>query len=245
MVDGRRAVSMQRFRDRAEAGQQLAARLRSYARRADALVLGLPRGGVPVAYEVARSLEIPLDIIVVRKLGTPLEPELAMGAIALGGVIALNDDVIHDWRIPREAVDAVIARERRELVRREWRYRGDRPHADLRGRTVILVDDGIATGATVRAAIAALRQKHPARIIVAAPVAAAATCAQLRREADEVVCAQEPDDLYGIGLWYEQFPQVSDETVCALLAQAWGISTTPADEPPSTRDQRDGVDATR
>ncbi|HEX8997775.1 MAG TPA: phosphoribosyltransferase family protein [Ktedonobacterales bacterium] len=218
-----------RFQNRTQAGQRLAALLGAYAGRSDALALGLPRGGVQVAYEVARALSIPLDVIVVRKLGVPYEPELAMGAIALGGIRVLNADVVGGLRIPSDVVEAVAAREQRELTRRERLYRGDRPLPELRGRVVILIDDGIATGATIRAAITAVRQWQPARVIVAAPVAAAATCAELRNEVDELVCALTPDELYGIGYWYDQFPQVSDDVVRDLLTQAWQTESTPVD----------------
>lgn len=228
------------FQDRTEAGQRLAALLGAYAHRPDVLALALPRGGVPVAYEIAQTLGTPLDVIVVRKLGVPYEEELAMGAIALGGVRTLNWDVIASYHIPDDQVKAVTEREQRELIRREHLYRGNRPLPDLRGRTVILIDDGIATGATIRAAIAAVRQQQPARVIVAAPVAAASTCAELRGEADEVVCAMAPDDLYGIGLWYVRFPQVSDETVCALLAKAWSAASVPPPEARPTAQEQNG-----
>ena len=219
------------FHDRIEAGKQLSAMLGAYAHRPGILVLGLPRGGVPVAFEVASALSAPLDIIVVRKLGVPYEKELAMGAIALGGVRVLNEDVVSGMRIPPDVVDAVTAEEQRELNRRERLYRGDRPQPGIRGRTVILVDDGIATGATIRAAIKAVRQQQPARIVVAVPVAAAPTCAELRNEVDELVCALAPENLYGIGLWYEQFPQVGDDIVRGLLALAWHAGGAEAVEP--------------
>lgn len=219
------------FHNRTEAGQQVAAMLGAYAHRPDVLVLGLPRGGVPVAYEVALALSAPLDIIVVRKLGVPYEPELAMGAIALGGIRVLNADVVSGLHIPPEDVEAVTAEQRRELTRRERLYRGDRPLPDIRGRVVILVDDGIATGATIRAAIAAVRQEQPARIVIAVPVASARTCEELREEVDELVCALEPEELYGIGLWYERFPQLADDEVRGLLAKAWHTDSGAAHEP--------------
>lgn len=222
------------FHNRIEAGRQLAALLGAYAHRRDVLVLGLPRGGVPVAYEVARALAAPLDIIVVRKLGVPYEKELAMGAIALGGVRVLNEDVISGLRISSDVVDSVAAEEQLELNRRERLYRGARPQPEIRGRTVILVDDGIATGATIRAAIKAVRQQQPARIVVAVPVAAAPTCDELRYEVDELVCALTPENLYGIGLWYEEFPQVGDDTVRGLLAMAWHIDSAAVYEPHPT-----------
>lgn len=227
------------FRDRRDAGQRLAARLSAYAHRPDTLVLGLPRGGVPVAYEVALALAAPLDIIVVRKLGVPYERELAMGAIASGGVRVLNTDVIMALDIPSAVVEAVTAEERRELERRERAYRGARPAPMIRGRTVILVDDGIATGATIRAAVDALRQLQPARIIIAAPVAAAVACADLRPLVDELVCVLTPDELYGIGYWYDQFPQLSDDELRAYLDAAWRtdlathtVSDAPAESTP-------------
>lgn len=219
------------FYDRAEAGQQLAAMLGAYAKRADVLVLGLPRGGVPVAYEVARALAAPLDIIVARKLGVPYEPELAMGAIAPGGVRVLNWDIISEMGIPLDKVDAVTAEEQRELARRERLYRGERPKPECHQRTVILVDDGIATGATMRAAIESVRQQQPSRIVVAVPVAAASTRDELRREVDEVVCVIAPDELYGVGMWYRLFPPVSDESLRALLQRAWHTDGAPPTEP--------------
>lgn len=225
------------FRDRADAGRRLAAKLGAYAGRADTLVLGLPRGGVPVAYEVARELGAPLDIIVVRKLGVPREPELAMGAIASGGVRVLNSDVIAAWAVSPEEVEAVAARERRELERRERVYRGERPIAEVEGRTVILVDDGIATGATIRAAVEALRQRKPARIVIATPVGATTTCEELRPLVDDLVCAQALDDLYGIGFWYERFPQLSDDELRAYLAAAWQTNSDPS---PDTRPETGG-----
>lgn len=219
------------FQDRTEAGQQLAAMLGAYAHRPDVLVLGLPRGGVPVAYEVAQALSAPLDIIVVRKLGVPYEPELAMGAIALGGIRVLNADIVSGLQIPPEVVEAVTAEQQRELTRRERLYRGDRPLPTIRGRVVILVDDGIATGATIRAAIAAVRQQQPARIVIAVPVASAYTCDELRKEVDELVCPLAPEELYGIGLWYEQFPQLGDDDVRGLLTAAWQTGSSATYEP--------------
>jgi putative phosphoribosyl transferase len=219
------------FRNRTEAGQRLAAKLGAYAHRSDVLVLALPRGGVPVAYEIARALAAPLDIIIVRKLGVPYEPELAMGAIASGGVRVLNTDIIASLDIPADVVESVTAAEQRELERRERAYRGERPAPVIRGRTVILVDDGIATGATIRAAVGALRQQQPARIIIAAPVAAAVTCDDLRPLVDELVCVLTPDALFGIGYWYDQFPQLSDDELRALLARAWQTDDGQPHEP--------------
>jgi putative phosphoribosyl transferase len=208
---------MQRYRDRARAGQELAKRLSAYAGRPDVLVLGLPRGGIPVAYEVARSLNAPLDVFVVRKLGVPGEEELAMGAIAANGVRVINEDVVRSLGLTREAVDAVAAREQRELERREREYRGDKPPIDARGRIVILVDDGLATGATMRAAAQAIRRQEPQRVIIAVPVAALETCQALRDEADEVVCAMAPEVFYAVGLWYDDFSQITDREVQELL----------------------------
>lgn len=222
------------FRNRTEAGQRLAAKLGAYAHRPDVLVLALPRGGAPVAYEVARALGAPLDIIVVRKLGVPYEPELAMGAIASGGVRVLNTEIIASLDIPADVVDEIAREEQRELERRERAYRGDRPAPVIRGRTVILVDDGIATGATIRAAVAALRQQQPARIVIAAPVAAAETYDELRPLVDDLVCVLTPDALFGIGFWYDQFPQLSDDELRELLAKAWQADGGPPHEPRHT-----------
>jgi predicted phosphoribosyltransferase len=209
-----------RFRDRHDAGRRLAAKLVKYAHRPDVLVLALPRGGVPVAYEVARALEAPLDVFVVRKLGVPGHEELAMGAIATGGVRVLNEEVVRKLRIPETVLDMVSAEEQRELERRERSYRGDRPPLDIRGRTVILVDDGLATGASMRAAVAAVREQGPARIVVAVPVGARETCAELQEEGDECVCAIAPDPFYAVGLWYEDFSQTTNEEVRELLEEA-------------------------
>ena len=208
------------FRDRTEAGQLLAERLTAYAGRPDVLVMALPRGGVPVAYEVARALGAPLDVFVVRKLGVPGHEELAMGAIASGGECVINDDVVEALRIPRHVIEAVSARELRELERRERAYRGDRPAPKVRGRTVILVDDGLATGATMRAAVHALRRLGPVRIVVAVPTAAPSTCEEFRHEADECVCNITPEPFHGVGLWYEDFSQTTDDEVRDLLERA-------------------------
>ena len=208
------------FKDRIDAGHFLAEKLESYTGRPDLLVLALPRGGVPVAYEVARALQAPLDIFLVRKLGVPGHQELAMGAIASGGVRELNRDVIEYLRIPGEAIDAVTAQEQGELARRERAYRGSRPAVEARDRTVVLVDDGLATGSTMRAAVAALRQQQPARIIVAVPIAAQQTCDALGAKVDEIVCALTPEPFHAVGLWYEDFSQTTDEEVRELLARA-------------------------
>jgi predicted phosphoribosyltransferase len=206
-----------RFRDRAEAGRRLAAQLTADTSHADAIVLGLPRGGVPVAVEVARALHATLDVFVVRKLGVPGHPELAMGAIASGGVRILSQDIIDELGIQAPAIDAVTARERIELERRDRLYRGDRRLPDLRGRTVLVVDDGLATGATMEAAVEAVRLYGPARVVVATPVGAAEACQRLRRVADEVVCTHTPEPFRAVGLWYEQFDPTTDEEVISLM----------------------------
>ena len=208
------------FRDRTDAGRTLAGKLKQYADRPDVLVLALPRGGVPVGYEIARALRAPLDVFLVRKLGLPGHEELAMGAIATGGVRVLNPDVVRSLQIPDEVIDMVAAEELRELERRARAYRGDRPPPEVRGRTVILVDDGLATGSSMRAAVAALRQQGPARIVVAVPVGAADTCAELRTQADDVICACTPDPFYAVGLWYSDFSQTTDDEVRELLERA-------------------------
>jgi predicted phosphoribosyltransferase len=207
------------FRDRFDAGRQLAARLAHYAGRDDVLVLALPRGGVPVAYEVARALGAPLDVFLVRKLGVPGHEELAMGAIASGGVRVLNEGVVRMLRPTDAAIGRVEAEERRELERREREYRGGRPPPDVRGRAVVLVDDGLATGSTMRAAVAALRRLGPARVVVAVPVGASETCAEFAGEADEAVCAREPDPFYAVGTWYDDFSQTTDDEVRELLGR--------------------------
>jgi putative phosphoribosyl transferase len=209
-----------RFRDRADAGRRLAAVLQHYAGRPDVLVLALPRGGVPVAYEVARALGAPLDIFVVRKLGVPGQPELAMGAIATGGVRVLNRDIVEALGIPPQMVEAVAQREQTELERREREYRGARPAPDVQGKIVILVDDGLATGATMRAAAMALKSEQPARVVVAVPTAAREACDDFRADVDEVVCAQTPPMFGAVGMWYDDFRETSDEDVRALLNRA-------------------------
>lgn len=202
-----------------DAGRAVAARLTAYAGREDTLVLGLPRGGVPVAYEVARALGAPLDVFLVRKLGVPGQDELAMGAIATGGVRVLNADVVGELRIPSGVIDVVSAREVAELSRREREYRGDRSPLEIVDRVVILVDDGLATGATMRAAVRALRQGRAARIVVAVPVGARETCEDLRAEVDDLVCVSTPDPFHAVGLWYEDFSQTTDDEVRAVLAR--------------------------
>lgn len=213
MADGR-------FRDRVEAGRRLAKDLAAYTGAPGLLVLALPRGGVPVAAEVAEALNAPLDIFLVRKLGVPGQEELAMGAIASGGIRVLNDEVLRYASVAPDVIDAVAARELRELERRERAYRGDRPEPEVRGRTVILVDDGLATGSSMRAAVAALHTEHPARLVVAVPVAARETCDSFRTLVDDIVCTLAPDVFYAVGLWYEDFSQTTDEEVSVLLDRA-------------------------
>lgn len=209
-----------RFHDRTAAGQCLAEKLTRYADRPDVLVLGLPRGGVPVAFEVAQALHAPLDVFMVRKLGLPGHEELAMGAIASGGIRVLNEDVVRTLDIPDEVIDAVAAAEGQELKRRERAYRGELPGTSMRGRIVILVDDGLATGSTMRAAVAAVRQQQPAWIVVAVPVGSPETCAEFQTVADEIVCACTPEPFYAVGYWYEDFSQTTDDQVRDLLQQA-------------------------
>jgi putative phosphoribosyl transferase len=191
-----------------------------YAGRPDVVVLALPRGGVPVAYEVAHALGAPLDVFLVRKLGMPGHEEFAIGAIASGDVLVLNEETLRDYGVRRDQVEAVVEAEKRELERREHRYRGDRPFRDLAGRTVILIDDGLATGSTMRAAVAALRQERPARVIVAVPTAPAETCDEMRAIVDEMVCLLTPEPFYAVGLWYDDFSQTTDEEVRELLEHA-------------------------
>ena len=216
------ARSTMRFRDREEAGDLLGRELaRRLERRDDVVVLALPRGGVPVAYGVARALDVPLDVFIVRKLGVPGHEELAMGAIASGGVRVLNRDVLDYMPVPQRMIDAVAAREQQELERREREYRGARPPLDVKDKTVIVVDDGLATGSTMRAAVAALRKMEPRRIIIAVPVAAESTCRDFRAEgiADDVVCLRTPEPFQAVGLWYSDFTQTSDDEVHALLSR--------------------------
>lgn len=206
------------YSDRRQAGRVLAGLLDGYRGRDDLLVLALPRGGVAVGFEVAHALRAPLDIFVVRKLGYPGHEEYAMGAIASGGVRVMND--LNGMTVREQDLAAVVAREQAELARREQLYRAGRPAADIGGHTVIVVDDGLATGSTMRAAVQALRRQQPARLVVAVPVGAEETCEQLRREADEVVCAAMPRPLRAVGLWYRNFPQASDDEVSQLLEEA-------------------------
>jgi predicted phosphoribosyltransferase len=210
---------MERFLDRHDAGRQLAEVLKTRGYR-NPIVMGLPRGGVPVAYEVAKALGAPLDVFVVRKLGVPYQPELAMGAIASGGILVRNDDVLRMLGGAERALAAVERAERVELERREQLYRGDRPVATVRGRDVLVVDDGLATGATMKAAVLALEQAGAARVVVAVPVGPPETCAELEALADEVVCLQRPTRFMAVGQWYEDFGQTSDEEVRELLGQS-------------------------
>jgi len=210
------------FADRAAAGRVLAEKLADYAELDDVIVLALPRGGVPVASEVARALGAPLDVFVVRKLGAPSQEELAMGAIASGDVVVINDEVVKALRVPAEVVEEKIASERAELSRRESVYRGGRPPRDVQGRSVILIDDGLATGSTMRAAVTALRGQSPARIVVAVPIGAPATCAEFQQIADECICALTPEPFRAVGLWYEDFAQTTDDEVRELLDRAAG-----------------------
>ena len=212
-----RALMSVLFQNRREAGQALAAMLDEYLNRGDVLVLALPRGGVPVAFELAKALRAPLDVFVVRKLGVPGQEELAMGAIATGGVRVLNEEVVQSLGIPQAVIDAAASAEQKELQRREKLYRDARPPVEVQGRTVILVDDGLATGSTMRAAVMALRQQGPARIVVAVPVGAPSTCDEFRADVDQIVCGFTPEPFYGVGQWYEDFSQTSDEEVRQLL----------------------------
>ena len=208
------------FRDRIEAGRRLANVLDGYAGRSGVVVLALPRGGVPVAFEVAKSLDAPLDIFVVRKLGLPGDEELAMGAVASGNVRVINDEVVRSYGVSEDVLDAVAEREEIELNRRERLYRGNAPAPDVGGKTILLVDDGIATGSTMRAAVAALRRQFPSRIIVAVPVAPPSTFKELQSEADEVVSVMTPEPFYAVGKWYEIFDQTTDNQVRDLYERA-------------------------
>ncbi|HEY9804616.1 MAG TPA: phosphoribosyltransferase [Leptolyngbyaceae cyanobacterium] len=208
------------FKDRTAAGQVLAQKLADYANRPNVLVLALPRGGVPVGFEVAQALNAPLDVLIVRKLGVPENEELAMGAIASGGVRILNQSIVEQVQIPDEVIARVAAQQQRELERRETMYRGDRPFPDLKDKIVILVDDGLATGATMWAAIIAVRQKQPQEIVVAVPVAAPETCEEICSKVEKVICANTPSPFYSVGMWYEKFSQTTDDEVRELLNKA-------------------------
>ncbi len=211
---------MERFKDRREAGRVLARKLSAYAGQTDVIILALPRGGVPVAYEVALALNAPLDIFLVRKLGLPGREELAIGAIASGGIRVLNEDIIRVLGVPEEVINIVARNELQELQRREHNYRGDRPAPELRGRKVILIDDGLATGASMRAAVVGVRAQHPARIVIAVPAAAPELCNAFQFEVDEMVCAMTPEPFYGLSRWYEDFSQTNDEEVRMFLREA-------------------------
>jgi putative phosphoribosyl transferase len=213
-------VMTAKFRNRMEAGRMLASMLAIYANRSDVTILALPRGGVPVAFEVAQALQVPLDICLVRKLGVPEHKELAMGAIAMHDVLVINHSIVEKLNISRDTIDRVTALEKQELARRDRMYRGDRAFPSLRDRTVILIDDGIATGATLRAAISAIRQSDPAQIIVAVPVAPESTCTELLALVDKVICLKKPEPLHSISYWYEDFSQTTDVEVNQLLAQS-------------------------
>lgn len=208
------------FWDRRDAGRKLAGKLSAYAGQSNLLVLALPRGGVPVAYEVAIALNAPLDIFIVRKLGLPGREELAIGAIASGGVRVMNSDIIRMLSVPEVVINFVVKRESRELQRRESLYRGNRLSREVRDQTVILIDDGLATGASMRAAVAGLRLQHAARIVIAVPAAAPAVCDAFRAEVDEIICSITPEPFQGVGRWYEDFSQVTDEEVRILLQAA-------------------------
>jgi putative phosphoribosyl transferase len=210
----------QRFHDRTEAGRMLGERLGSYKGRDDLLVLALPRGGLPVGLEVCRALRAPLDVFVVRKMGVPGHEELAMGAVASGGVRVINEDVVGELRIPKADIDRVAESEQREVERRESRYRRGGDLAQLRGKTVILVDDGIATGSTMRAAIDAVTDQQPNSVVVAVPTAAASTCKEIAKKVDDVVCAMTPEPYYAVGAWYVEFPQLTDDDVRRILDEA-------------------------
>jgi putative phosphoribosyl transferase len=222
----RGVMNSDRFRNREEAGRELGRALSSrFGHRDDTVVLALPRGGVPIGYEVARAIGAPLDVFIVRKLGFPGHEELAMGAIASGGVRVLNDELFRQVPVPMHTVDAVTQREMLELERRERSYRGSRPPLNIRDKTVIVVDDGLATGSTMRAAVRALRQMNPRSIVVAVPVAAKETCDEFRAEADEILCLRTPEPFQAVGLWYDEFDQTSDEEVHELLDRAATVAT--------------------
>jgi predicted phosphoribosyltransferase len=214
------------FHDRADAGRVLSTKLTAYAHHPQVQVLALPRGGVPVAFEVAQALRTPLDVFLVRKLGVPGYEELALGAVATGGVRVLNEEVIRTLAIAPDVIETVTAAEQQELARRERVYRGERPPLEVRGRILILVDDGLATGATMRAAVTALRQQQPARLIIAVPMAAAETCEALRAEVDEIICAVTPQSFYAVGQGYDDFSQTTDAEVRDLLQRAACVRST-------------------
>ena len=222
---------MFRFKNRTQAGQYLAEKLEAYAGDPSAIVLGLPRGGVVVAYEIAKKLDLPLDIFLVRKLGVPGYEELAMGAIASGGVRVLNDDVVQRINISQGAIEEVVRREKQELERREAAYRDSRPPLDVKDKTVILVDDGLATGATMRAAVAAIRKQRPKRIVIAVPTASPDTCEEFRADVDDILCGMTPTPFYAVGAWYENFSQTTDEEVKKLLKEAHRVLKNAGEKP--------------
>lgn len=208
------------YANRKQAGHALANLLKKYTGHQDTLVLALPRGGVPVAYEMAMKLALPLDVFIVRKLGVPGHAEFAMGAIASGGVVVFNEDIVNSLQIKPAAINKILEAEEHELVRRELVYRGNKPYPELQGKTIILVDDGIATGYTMRAAVAALQQKNPAYIIIAVPVAARSTCHEMAQLVDEILCPLQPVNFYAVGLWYDDFSQTSDDEVIQLMRKS-------------------------
>lgn len=210
---------MNRYLDRYSAGKVLAEALKTYANRKDVIVLALPRGGVPVGFEIAKALSVPLDVFIVRKLGVPGHEELAMGALAMGGITVFNEELLQDLKIPQRSINKVIEMEQQELNRRVSVYRDDKPYPDLTGKMIILVDDGIATGATMRAAISALRQLKPKNIVIAVPVAELTTCEKMAKNVDQLVCPLKPTDFYAVGQWYEDFSQTTDDEVRELLNQ--------------------------
>jgi predicted phosphoribosyltransferase len=214
---------MEVFRDRADAGKRLAKELSKYSNRPDVLVLALPRGGVPVAFEVAKELNVKMDVFIVRKLGVPGNEELAMGAIAAEDVRVLNEEIIRSYRIPDRVIATVAANELRELERRERKYRGTFPKKDIRGMTVILIDDGLATGATMHAAVEALKTKHPAKLVVAVPTASPEICRFFKNIVDEMICTITPEPFHSVGAWYEDFSQTTDEQVCKMLEKAQNL----------------------
>lgn len=211
---------MDKFTDRQEAGAILAKYLKDYTNQSNVIILALPRGGVPVAYEISIALAIPLDIFIVRKLGVPGHEELAMGAIASGGTVIFNEPLVNQLKLEQSSIDTVLKVEQNELLRRELLYRGDRPFPKLFGKTIILVDDGIATGATMFAAIKALRKHKPASIVIAVPVAARETCEEMNSLVDKIICPLQPINFYAVGLWYENFSQTSDQEVIELLEKS-------------------------
>lgn len=215
-----------RYRDRRDAGRRLALVLDGFEERRDVTVIALPRGGVPVAYEVARALHVALDIVAIRKLGLPGQPDFAMGAIAFGGIVVLDEDLVETMRITPAALERVIAAERAELARREGLYRGSRAPLDVRDRTLILIDDGLATAASVQAAILVLRRGKPASIIVASPVGSRQACRTIAASTDGCLCPAMPDPFYAVGLWYEDFRDTSDAEVTELLARAWADASS-------------------